>query len=193
MNILKNLTIASILFASAAASADGIGFNIGPFSLQLNSGEVYYANDHRDVLDSPICYAIANQKRLGLVLEVKVKVSANEIKITTKRLVVEPYAFGMTSEGKPVLKGNVVEEKLIKEVAVKYGENEFEDSWDSSGWKKKGYFSGWFKSDKSQNIDIEKLTDVHVINNSYFDAPKNFKGFNDDKIQVICQLPVTKE
>lgn len=182
-----------MLLASSASYADGVGFYIGPFSLQLNSGEVYYANDHRDVLDSPICYAIANQKRLGMIVEVNEKISPKEIKITTKRLVVEPYAFGVTKDGKPMLKGNVVEEKLIKEVVVKYGENEFEDSAGSSGWKKKGYFTGWFKSDKNANIDIEKLTDVHVINNSFFDAPRNFKGFNDENIQVICQLPISKE
>jgi hypothetical protein len=97
-----------------------------------------------------------------------------------------------------VLRGNIVNEKLIKEVSIKYGEDKFGDGEDANDWsdrKEDGFFSGWFKSDKSQNtdIDIQKISNLYVINDSHFDAPKNYKGLKDDNIHVICQLPISRE
>lgn len=190
MKNLKIFALSSVLFAGAI-QADGFGFNIGPFSLQLNAGGDY-GYTQQDVLDNPICYAIANQKRLGMIVEVTEKVSTKEMKIITKKIVVEPYAFGVTTDGKPVLRGVVTEDKLLKEVTVRYGEDAFSE--DTKGWERKerGYFSGWFKSDKSQNIDIQKLSDVRVIESSHFEAPKDYQGLKEANVKVICQLPIQK-
>lgn len=184
-------TILGALLLTSALSADGFGVNLGPFSLQFNVDGTYYADDHRDVLDSPICIAISNQKRIDVIVEGKEKINEREMRITTKRIVVEPYAFGVTKEGRPILQGNVISEKLIKEVTVKYGDDKFagSESWES---KADGYFSGWFKSDKSEKIDISKISNLYVIGDSHFDAPKNFKGLQEENVRVICQLPVNK-
>jgi hypothetical protein len=100
MKLLNTITLGALLLTSSVY-AQGFGFNMGPFSMQFNLEGSYYADDHRDVLDSPICYAISNQKRLDMIVEGKEKISSKEIKFITKRLVVEPYAFGITREGNP--------------------------------------------------------------------------------------------
>ena len=184
-------TILAALLLTSSLSADAFGINLGPFSLQFNVDGTYYADDHRDVLDSPICVAITNQKRLDVIVEGKEKLNEREMRITTKRIVVEPYAFGVTKEGRPILQGNVLSEKLIKEVTVKYGEDKFagSENWEN---RAEGYFSGWFKSDKSEKIDVSKISNLYVISESHFDAPTNFKGIQDANVRVICQLPVNK-
>ena len=187
---MKKIVISALLLTSAL-SAEAFGINLGPFSLQFNVDGTYYANDHRDVLDSPICVAITNQKRLDLIVEGKETINDREMRITTKRIVVEPYAFGVTKDNRPILQGNIISEKLIKEVNVKYGEDKFSgsDSWEN---KADGYFSGWFKSDKSKTIDVSKISNLYVIGESHFDAPKDFKGLNEEGARVICELPVNK-
>lgn len=188
---MKYLTslILSALLLSSSAFAEGFGFNVGPFDMQIDATGFYDEHDKKDLLDHPICYAIFNQKRLDMVVEGKEMVNSKEIKFITKRLIIEPYVFGMTQDEKPVLRGNVVSEKFIKEVTIRYGEDHFAESGKGSERKEKGFFSGWFKSDKSQNIDIETLSNLHVVNDSHFDVPEDYKGLKDDNIRVICQLP----
>lgn len=190
MKIFK--LIIGCLLLTSAVQADGFGFSLGPFSLQFNVGERVYDNTYRDILDNPICYAISHLNRLEMIVEGSEKVSAKELKFITKKLIVEPYAFGVTREGKPVLRGNVIEDKLIKEVTVKYGEEQFDDDDLETDGKKKSFFSGWFQSDKSQNIDIRKVSNIHVVVDSHFDAPKKYKGLKDDNIRVICELPIAE-
>lgn len=181
--------IMAISLLTGTLFAEGIGFNIGPFSMQFNVGGTYYAEDHKDILDFPLCFAISNQKQVDMVVEAEQKLNAKETRFTTKRILVEPYAFGVTKQGQPILRGNIVKEKLIKEVTIKYGEDKFNEE---GKWSKKeeNFFSGWFKSDKDQNIDIQKISNLYVIQGSHFDAPKNYKGITDENIQVICQLPI---
>jgi hypothetical protein len=105
------------------------------------------------------------------------------MKIVTKHLIVEPYAFGITNEGKPVLRGKVVEEKVIQEVTVKYGEDQFTDA------QKDHKASGWFQSSDKLNIDIQNVSSLQVLN-THFDAPKDYKGLKDDNVKVICELPI---
>ncbi len=184
MKFLKTITLGALLLSSTI-SAQEFGFNIGPFSLLFNAG-------HRAYLDAPICYAISNQKRLEIIVENKEKTSEKEIKITVKMLIIEPYAFGVTGEEKPVLQGNVVEEKLVKEVSVKYGEERFKDAYQELG-EKEGIFSGWFKTSKNQTIDVRKITNLDVIEDSHFDIPKNYKGPKREEMHVICQLPIDSD
>lgn len=179
--------------AASAACYGGFGFNIGPFDMQFGSPDRYYETSNRYVLDNPICHAISEQKRLEITVEGEEVVSTKEKKIVTKRLIVEPYAFGMTNNGKPVLRGAVIKEELVKEVSLKYGDDQFDETSVSSGKKEKGFFSGMFNSDKNKNIDIRKIVDVQVIDDSHFDAPKDYKGIKEGNIQVICQIPVAQE
>lgn len=187
MKTFTSLMLGMMLMAGTAF-ADGFGFNIGPFDMQFGvrtgSSDGSYVVERRTALDNPICAAISSQQQLGFTVEGKEIISTKEIKIVTKHLIVEPYAFGVTQDGKPILRGNVVNEKLIKEVSVKYGEERFDDS-----NREKGY-SGWFKSSDKKNIDVENISDVQVIANSHFDAPKNYEGIKEENIKVICQIPV---
>lgn len=189
--MLKTLILGSFLIAGLG-HADGFGFNIGPFSLQFGLPSVHgsYGMPVRSILDNPICYAISNRKQLEMTVEGAENVSAKERKIITKRLVVEPYAFGITREGAPVLRGNVVSEKFISEITLKYGEDKFDEETGSAKSNEKGYFSGLFSSDKSRNIDIRKVSDVRVLEDSSFQAPKHYKGVQEDNIKILCQLPV---
>lgn len=168
--------------------ADGFGFNLGPFSVQFNAPNGDYVAVKRNVLDEPICQAIVGLKQLELTLETRETLNTKEQKVVTKSVIVEPYAFGITREGKPVLKGVIVDEKLVREVTVKYGEETFDEP---DTVQKKSYFSGLFSSDKSQNIDIRKVVDVQIIPGSHFEPPKPYNGVKDQNFQVICQLPVT--
>ena len=187
---LFNTLALGLSLITGSIYAEGFGFNIGPFSMQFNVGGTYYAQDHKDILDFPLCYAISNLKKVDMVVEAEEKINAKETKFITKRLVVEPHAFGVTKEGHPILRGNIISEKLIKEVTVKYGEDK---SSDDTKWAKKEdyFFSGWFKSERDQNIDIQKISNLYVIQESHFDAPKDYKGLKDENIQVICQLPIS--
>lgn len=183
--MIKSFLLGSLLLTSSIYG-DGFGFALGPFSLEFRADGGNYV-EHATFLDNPFCNAIRNQKRVEIIVEGKETVNPKELKIVTKRLVVEPHAFGINKEGTPILNGNVIEEKQIKEVTVKFEEEQF----NVTDKKKGGFFSGWFKSDKNQNVDIRKVKDVHVIEGSHFDAPKNYKGFaKEDNIQVICELPV---
>ena len=192
MKLTKILTAAALLM-TGALSAAGIGINLGPFNLQLEAGG-RLPSELKIVLDSPVCYAIGNQKRLEIIVETTENRNSNEIFVEVKKLIVEPYAFGITREGRPIISGIVVESKKLKEVTVvKYDADEEEEDPEVVEYfkhKKKGFFSGWFTSDKSQTIDLNKVRNIHVIENSHFDAPKNYKGLNDENVRVICQLPV---
>lgn len=184
MKLIRYCAFGSMLITSLCF-ADGFGFNLGPFSMQFN----VYAdrNDYRATFTDPFCFAIAQQKQIEMVVEGTEKLNAREIKIVTKKLIVEPYAFAIARDGKPLLNGNVAEEKLVREVTVKYGEDRFEE--ETAEKTGKGFFSGLFNSDKSKNIDIRRVSDIRIIENSHFDAPKDFKGLQDNNVRVICQLP----
>lgn len=173
--------------------AQELGIQKGPFDLQFNTSEGTYVYEYKPVLDNPICDAISNQRQLEMTIDKMEKISDKEIRIVSKRVVVEPYAFGINSDGKPILRGNVVEEKVLKKVTVKFEEEQAdEDRKISREWKQKGFFSGWLMSDNNQKMEIRRVGKLRVVEGSHFDIPKNFKGIEGENIQVICQLPVSK-
>lgn len=192
MKMIKSTVLASLLFTSAAFG-DGFGFSLGPFSLLFGAFDGPYLVAHRQALDNPICFAISHQKKLEIIVEGAETVSTKEKKIVTKQITVEPYAFGINEEGKPFLKGNVVEEKLLKEISVKYGEDQFDESNITLDEKNKTSFFGRFTTEKSETIDIRKIVQLRVMEDSHFDIPKDFKRITDPKIEVICQVPTFKE
>lgn len=190
MNTIKSLIIASMLVAGSAY-ADGFGFDLGLFNMHFGASQPEYMSSNRNVLENPICQAISNQEQIEFTVRGVENINAKERKMITKTIIVEPYAFGVTNDGKPVLRGKVVSEKLVREVTVKFGEDKFDDKADAS--KDKGYFTGKFSSDTKKNIDISRVSDIHIVDNSHFDAPKDYKALKDDNVRVICQLPVVQE
>jgi hypothetical protein len=177
----------------------------------LDKGISYADEDYDDVrsyrqqgqvygrgANSPICQAINAQKRVEVVLKNKEIVSPRELRMEVKRIIVDPYALGTTLDG-PVLQGNVVSEEVLKEVIIKVNQDQFqnEDNRDGRDAKqgrvgkdgKKSGWLGWFKSGKEDGkaIDLSRVIDIHVLDES-FDAPKNYKGFEDSDIEVICQI-----
>lgn len=191
MKIFKSMLLGALLI-TGSAFADGFGFSVGPFDLQFGYDNPGYSRDvyiekRNFVFDNPICEAISHQAQLGFTVEGKEVVNAKEIKIVTKRVIVEPYAFGVTKEGKPILRGKVVSEKLIREVTVKYGDEKFNEQ------KSDKSVSGWFQASDKKNIDIQNITDVQILANTHFDAPKDYQGIKDENIKVLCQLPVKSD
>lgn len=192
MNIIKSLIVASMLLAGSA-HADGFGFNLGPFNMQFGASEPEYLSTNRSDLENPFCAAIESQKKVEFTVRGTDIVSAKEKKLVVKTIVVEPYAFGSTRDGKPVLHGKVVSEKLVMEATVKFGEDRFDENGKTTKDKGDGYFTGKFNSDKSKDIDISKVSNIHIINDSHFDVPKDFKAIKDDNVHFTCQLPVAQE
>ena len=121
MKFKKMIVLAGVstaLFASIP-NLEAFGLNFGPFHLRFGeddgSDARRYEGPRREaILDNPICRAISRQQKLEFIVEGKEKINAKEVKITTKRVTVEPYAFGFTKDRQPVLRGAVVDEKLVK-------------------------------------------------------------------------------
>jgi hypothetical protein len=183
----------SMTFACGSVYGDGFGFSLGPFSLLFGSFDGDYLIAHRRVLDNPICYAISHRKKLEIIVEGAEIVNSKEKKIVSKEITVEPYAFGINEEGKPFLKGKVVQEKMLKEVTVKYGDEQFDEPSITMKDKVKTGFYGLFTSSSSQAIDIRQIVQLRVLEDSSFEAPKDYKSNKDPKVQIICELPEEKK
>ncbi len=181
----RNLLVVASALLLCNGSLQAMEITVGPFDFQFNAG----FNDRGAMTNDPICRAISQQKKLEFIIISKEKVNDKEIKITTKQVTVEPYAFGFTKDGKPVLRGSITNEKLVKEVTVKMGE-------DQTGTQIKdgGVLSGTFRSNKSkenvETIDTTMIRDIKVVEDSRFDVPKNLKTlFKNDITEVVCQVP----
>ena len=110
--------------------------------------------------------------------------SIKEFKMVIKRITIEPYLFGMDNRHQPVLKGKIIEEKMIKEVTVKYGE-------ESSESEKN--LSGTFQIEKSKGdvstLNVNRIQRIAVIEDSHFSIPKNYdKNSYNDVVNVICEV-----
>lgn len=192
MNFFNLLAVGSILVVSGSY-ADGFGFNIGPFDLHFNVDGPYRSETLRGTLNDPICSAIVHRNRLEIIVEGAEKINSKELKVVTKKLIVEPHAFGVTQEGVPILHGDVINEKLVKEVTIRYGEDQFDEMSNPPDQKRRGYLSGFFKSDKNHTIDIRKVSDLQILTDSHFDAPRNYKGVKEENVRVICELPIISD
>lgn len=193
---MKTRNIVLLSSALLFSTAYGAGISFGPFDLRFGGENFHYAHPgfHRAQFEDTICRAISQQKQLEFTVVSKEKINAGEMKMVTNRVVVDPYAFGFTNDGQPVLRGTVVEEKLIKEVTIKLGEDLYPaDDKVVKKEKNEEEFSGVFRSHKSkdniESINLEKIRDVRVIEASHFDAPKDIDTiFKDDIAQVVCQV-----
>ncbi len=207
---MKKLVLTSAVLCSSFLSADGIGINLGPIDVGIgvdrgssyDDGYYYqerpaYGPNYRPMaqaygnpnqMEGLLCQAITNQNQIEIVVEKREVVNAKEAKIVTKKVVVEPYGLAATQDGQPVLRGNIVSGKNIKEMIIKFDEDHFK-----TDEKKEEKSSSWFSSAKVANLDISNVSSVNVINNSHFDVPKDYTGFNDDSLFVICEIPVVKK
>lgn len=221
----KNFAALASVILLTTGGLEGFGINFGPFDLQFGSAYNGYGSgytreyrtytetpNHAALLDTPICRAIEQQKKLEFIVEAKEKVNAKETKITTKRVIVEPYAFGFTKEKQPVLRGIVTSEQLIREITIKQGDDQPSDSQqkayatdneddeitveikDKKEEQDKSFFSGLFRSHKSkddvESLNLSKVGNMRVLEDSHFDAPKDLASiFKDDIAQVVCQVP----
>ena len=169
----------SLPFILAPLTATAFGIQIGPFSLQL--GEDVRA-DRFSILDTPICHAIRAHKQVEVILEIKDKLNDQEFSSIIKKVIVEPYLLGIDQTGRPILKGNIVKEEVLKEVTVKYPQ-----------MKKgqEGVLSGFFnftgKSGEKNVIGIDQIRDVQVLQDSSVQVPDNLQELAKD-IQVLCIL-----
>ena len=188
---MKKFMLATLIFFSASAlNADGLGIELGPFSLSLQGDfEGEPIRDRRSILDSPLCIAISEQKQMEFVVEEENVTSKSETVYVRKAITIEPYLFGINRKGQPVLYGNIVAQKNIKEVTTKYGDENTSDTKE----KKKGFFSGLFSSKKDKNkvstINLRKVSGIRVLEDSHFEAPKDIDDIaKDDDIDVICKI-----
>lgn len=222
MKMKKMLFLAYASTSLFAGYLEGFGLTFGPFDMRFGdeSSPGYRRNEYprrEEVLDNPICRAISQQQQVEFLVELKEKINAKEMKITTKRVLVDPYAFGFTKEQQPILRGAVVDEKLVREVTIKFGEDQVPDEKardnnqnrvsaranesdnisvevkNKNEEQNNKSFSGVFRSHKSkenvESLNITKVSNLHILENSHFDVPKNLKTlFKDDITQVVCQV-----
>lgn len=222
MKFLSSCVLVTLLLSGQAFSIDGFDFQLGPFNIEFNPvGREYQVNygsrweprfipNSRAFLDTPICYAISNFKKLELVVELHEYINKKEKKVLISKLIVEPYVFGFTHEGNLDLKGKIVTGNMLKEVRIKYGIDRFVDpsipnnkndevdenedeSDDYTTYYDTGYYKGKYSSEKYKGIDIRRIRRIQVIEDSFFEIPKNYKQDNRDFLKIICQLPVEQE
>lgn len=186
------LFLLAIIALSSSAFAD-LGLGVGPFSLRFGASDDGYYSSFEPI-ENPLCFAISDQRQLIVLVEGVDVSNPKEKKISIKKLLVEPYAYGVTANGEPVLRGNVVKENLVKEVIIKTYDDSVQEN-DNPNWKQydRGFFKGWFSSDKGKNnqtVDISKIRRIQIVEGSHFDIPKNWEGIKDPNLRVICQLPI---
>lgn len=197
MKVKPILTFVGTILALTLVTVDAkaLTLDLGPFELQLGGS---LTNRNRADLDDPICDAIFLHKRLELVLESDDS-SKNERKLVTKRIIVEPYLFGIDKNDRPILRGNIISESLMKEVTVRYGDDEQPSAEErkNSDEEKKGSLFGIFSSKKSSNLGVNslnarKITRIKIIENSHFDAPEK-EDYDGDIKEIICVIQSDKE
>ncbi len=187
-NFCFSAFIASLIVLLPTADVQGIGIDLGPFSIQL------FPNDagipvRVETISDPICYAIETQRQLEMTVEMKEDISNKEFKFITKKIIVEPYLFGFGNQGQPVLQGNITSEKLIKEVTVKYGEDE-----KNIKNNQENFYTGQYMSQKEKKkvtmINLSKVADLHVLRDTHFVAPKTLEIDRSKLSTVVCQIEV---
>lgn len=192
----SSIVVVSTLIASVMSplSVHALGIDLGPFSIQLFPNTAG-TSIQIDPMAESVCYAIETQRQLEIIVETKEDVNKNEIKIVSKKIVVEPYLFGVGREGQPILQGNIVDEKLLKEINIKYGDNVARDGKYESFFAGHSY-TGKYVSEKDKNnvstINFSKITDFRVMRETHFDAPEKLET-SKDIVRVICQIHTEDE
>ena len=125
------------------------------------------------------------------------KVNDKEIKITTKKIIINPYVFGLNKNQHLVIRAQVADEKVLKEVTVKYSDEEKADQQqkdiaaNDADQQQKDVAKAPVIPAKGETgeIDIFQIRNIRVMEDSHFDAPKDFdKIFKDTLSQVFCHI-----
>ena len=207
---MKKIITSCLLLCSTALSAEGYEIQINPMNrgVGMNDGANYNDGDYDDessagdnrgsMMDrftmrpadvaNQLCQAISNQNQIEIVVEKREIVNSKELRVEVKRVVVEPYGLAVTQNGQPVVRGNVVSDKMIKEVTVKFSDDRFDTSKKDQDANKS---SSWFSS-SSKNLDISRVRAINPTNKR-FDAPTDYKGFEDNSLNVICEIQPVKK
>lgn len=182
-NLLAPLVTCLSLY-TMSASAAFLGLDLGPFEFELKSRPTVTKPRYFDLL----CRAIQMHKQIEIVLEWQEWENSNERKTITKQLILEPYLIGKTNDGRPLLRGNIVSEKLLKETSVKYGDQSTADQ------HTEYRVSGKFQSKNPQKegistLDIQQISHFAVLENTYFELPNGIEQiFPKGDIEVICSI-----
>lgn len=94
-------------------------------------------------------------------------------KIITKKITVEPYLYGLDASGRPIIKGNIVSENVLKEVSIKYGEKK---NGNGANGKDKSVFSAIFRSTGNgvATMNLDRVAEIRMIEQSHFNPPENY-------------------
>ena len=205
---MKKILTSCLLLCSTALSAEGYEIQINPMNrgVGMNDGAYYNDGDYDDEssagdnrgymgrsmmrpadVANQLCQAISNQNQIEIVVEKREIVNSKELRVEVKKVVVEPYGLAVTQNGQPVVRGNIVSDKMIKEVTVKFGDDRFDTSKKD---KDVNTSSSWFSS-SNKNLDISRVRAINPTN-TRFDAPKDYKGFEDNSLNVICEIQPVK-
>ena len=206
MNTLKTFVIGfTLLFFSL--NTPGFSFNLGPFhfggggTMQERHPYSQARMINRNAINRSLCYAITQQKQVEVIVRQVDKISDTEKKITLKKLIINPYVLGMDKNHHPILRANVADEKIIKEVTVKYSAEakaspqEQDVAYDFSNQTADRKPLVLPAKGETGEINIFQFKSIRVMEDSHFDAPKDFdKLFKDTLAQVFCHInrPVEK-
>lgn len=198
MYLLKSSFIISTLLLCAMYT-QGFAFSIGPFDF---GGDAYFQEAQPQQVQSvparfsigkSLCYAISQQKKVETVVRQVEQVNSKEMKITIKKITLEPYVFGLNQDRQYVLRAKVVDEKVLKEVTVKNFDEEKTDQKDDAAEQPKNVAAIPAKGDIGE-LNIRQIRNVHVIEDSHFDVPKDYdKIFKETMAQVFCHVNLPAE
>ena len=166
MKYLLSLIVFGSLFAATEQAV-----TYGPFSLEL-TGATKSVNDRRALLDDPINYAIASKQRLGLTVELDEKWAKGDAAV--KRIIVEPYVFGLDRKGQPVLRGNIVGEEMVTETT------------NPNGSTLKGMIV-YLKKPGVNSINLKSIKKVEVIRGDFFNPPATIDASYQNDLDSISQ------
>lgn len=159
-----------IVFGSLFAATDQ-AVTYGPFSLEL-TGATQSINDRRALLDDPINYAIASKQRIGLIVELDEKWAKGDTAV--KKLIVEPYVFGLDRKGQPVLRGNIVGEEVSTETTT------------PNGSTLKGMIV-YLKKPGVNSINLKAIKKVEVLRGDFFNPPSTVDPSYQKDLETINQ------
>ncbi len=175
------------LLGTIFASLSAFEIGVGPFKLNLGGDAIDYPR-RAEFIDYPICYAIREQKQLAMIVETKETVSKNEFKISIKRVVIEPYAYGFSRDDLPLLSGNLVSEKLIREVYLKYGDDYNNNT--ATNQNKRPLNGRLASNNREATFELNSISHIRVMENSHFNLPASFsEKMTADFQRFVCQIP----
>lgn len=170
-------SIAALLLTAVPLTVSAFQIQLGPFSLQVGDG---VHADRVSILDTPVCHAIRTHRQIEVILELNEKVNEQEFSSIIKKVVVEPYVLGIDSSGRPVLKGNIVKEDVLKEINVKYPQIK-----KGTEGVLSGYFNYTTSNGEKNTINIDQIRDVQVLQQTSVKVPDNLQDLAKD-LQVLC-------